>query len=83
MEDLKDHYRLKYKETDEVPSLVAQAAPEILFCSKRKKSKKQNKYREDQKLFWSYGYEEILSHLYLNEFPYLFKENQRLWFQSQ
>ena len=34
MEDLEDHYRLKYNETDEDASLVAQAAVKIYLVKK-------------------------------------------------
>ena len=35
MENWEDHFRLNYKETDEVTSLVTQAAVEIVSSNKR------------------------------------------------
>ena len=58
MEDLQEHYRLKYKEADGFASYVVQVAIEMVSSNKRNKhAKKPNKYREYQKLFWNYRYE--------------------------
>ena len=57
MQDLEDHFRLSYREFDEVVPLIAEAAAEIVNSKQRKHPKEPSKYREDQKLFWSCGYQ--------------------------
>ena len=49
MQDLEDCFRLSYREFDEVVPLIAETAVQY----QKKHPKKANKYREDQKLFWS------------------------------
>ena len=43
MQDLEDHFRLSYREFDEVVPLIAEAAVEIVNSKKRKHPEETNK----------------------------------------
>ena len=43
MQDLEDHFRLSYREFDEVVPLIAEAAVEIVNSKQRKHPKETNK----------------------------------------